>query len=368
MSPASLPDLTLNGPTVYGGYGCNASAPIPLRESAGLRALDTDEEAIVVLQRGPTGDPQNPEEACFPGEKVANAQAAGYDAALLVNRHLGSPDMDEPFCGSGGFPPGTTIATLCTTHEAFHRIFNTEPQFQLPVPATGEPAIGTLGEDVEGTSIFDGWGYTHVYENGSGKLRRIDSYAIPEALDERFAFGFGDLSVHEFATDPTESLAYSSYYAGGFRVMSFGRNGIKEVGKFIDRGGNNFWGVEHFTTPKGQRLVGASDRDFGLYIFRYTGPGAAAAPSCEDVRVRTEVDTPVTVPLTCTDRNDNPLTLSIVDEPTKGTLGNINQSAGTVTYTPDEGARGRDTFTFRANDGAADSAPATATIRIRGGG
>jgi hypothetical protein len=370
LSPASLPDLTLNGPTVYGGYGCNASAPIPPRSQffPPPEEMPAGQEAIVVLQRGPTGDPQNPEEACFPGEKVANAQAAGYDAALLVNRHLGSPDMDEPFCGSGGFPPGTTIATLCTTHEAFHRIFNTEPQFQLPVPATGEPAIGTLGEDVEGTSIFDGWGYTHVYENGSGKLRRIDSYAIPEALDERFAFGFGDLSVHEFATDPTESLAYSSYYAGGFRVMSFGRNGIKEVGKFIDRGGNNFWGVEHFTTPKGQRLVGASDRDFGLYIFRYTGPGAAAAPSCEDVRVRTEVDTPVTVPLTCTDRNDNPLTLSIVDEPTKGTLGNINQSAGTVTYTPDEGARGRDTFTFRANDGAADSAPATATIRIRGGG
>jgi hypothetical protein len=259
--------------------------------------------------------------------------------------------------------------TLCTTHEALHHIFNAEPpQFGLPVPATGEPAIGTLGEKVEGTSVFDGWGYMHVYENGTGKLREVDAFAIDEALDPRFAFGFGDLSVHEFATDPTERLAYSSYYAGGFRVMSFGPDGLEQVGKFIDRGGNNFWGVEQFTTPEGERLVGASDRDFGLYIFRYTGPGAAAAPVCEDVRVRTEVDTPVTVPLTCTDENDNSLTLSIVDEPRKGTLGNINQSAGTVTYTPDEGARGRDSFTFQANDGAADSTPATATIRIRGGG
>jgi len=151
-------------------------------------------------------------------------------------------------------------------------------------------------------------------------------------------------------------------------VVSFGPDGLEQVGKFIDRGGNNFWGVEQFTTPDGERLVGASDRDFGLYIFRYTGPGAAAAPVCDDVTVRTEVDTPVTVPLTCTDENDNPLTLSILDEPRKGTLGNINQSAGTVEYTPDEGARGRDSFTFQANDGAADSAPATATIRIRGGG
>jgi hypothetical protein len=367
-SPASLPDLTLNGPTVYGGYGCNASAPIPARDSVDLPALETGEEAIVVLQRGPTNDPQNPEAACFPGEKAANGIEAGYDAVLLVNRHLGSADLDEPNCGSGGYPPGAQIVTLCTTHEAFHRIFNSEPQFELPVPPGDAPALGTVGEKVRGESEFDGWGYTHLYENGTGKLRRVDSFAIDEALDERFAFGFGDLSVHEFATDPTESLAYSSYYAGGFRVMSFGPDGLEEVGKYIDRDGNNFWGVEHFTTPEGERLIGASDRDFGLFIFRYTGPGAAVAPECEDVRVRTEVDTPVTVPLTCTDENENPLTLSIVSEPRKGELGRINQSAGTVVYTPDEGARGRDSFTFKANDGAADSAPATATIRIRGGG
>ena len=146
--------------------------------------------------------------------------------------------------------------TMCTTHEAFHHILRAEPpQFQLPVPATGEPAIGALGEDVEATSVFDGWGYAHLYENGSGKLRRVDSFAIEEALDERFAFGFGDLSIHEWSPDPTERLAYSSYYAGGFRVVSFGPNGIEQVGKFIDQGGNNFWGVEQFTTPEGERLV-----------------------------------------------------------------------------------------------------------------
>jgi hypothetical protein len=364
-SPALLPDLTMNGPTVYGGYGCDASAPIPSRASVFPDELPGFEEAIVVLQRGPTGDPQNPEEACFPGEKAANAAEAGYDAVLLVNRHLGSAALDEAFCGSGGFPPGAAIVTMCTTHEAFHHIFRAEPpQFGLPVPATGEPAIGALGEDVEATSVFDGWGYAHLYENGSGKLRRIDSFAIEEALDERYAFGFGDLSIHEWATDPTERLAYSSYYAGGFRVASFGPGGIEEVGKFIDRGGNNFWGVEQFTTPDGQRLIGASDRDFGLYIFRYTGAGAAVAPVCEDVAVSTRRSTPVVVPLTCTDANGNSLTLSIVSGPTRGTLGTINQGRGTVTYTPAGRFRGTDSFTFRANDGAANSAPATATISV----
>jgi Ca2+-binding RTX toxin-like protein len=147
-------------------------------------------------------------------------------------------------------------------------------------------------------------------------------------------------------------------------VMSFGPAGLEEVGKFIDKGGNNLWGVEQFTTPQGERLVAASDRDFGLYLFRYTGPGAAVPPKCEDVAVSTTPGTPVTVPLTCTDANNNTLTLSIVSGPASGTLGAINQSAGSVTYTPNAGFTGTDTFTFRANDGAANSNVATATITV----
>jgi len=46
---------------------------------------------------------------------------------------------------------------------------------------------------------------------------------------------------------------------------------LQAVGRFIDSGGNNFWGVQVFNRG-GQEYVAASDRDFGLYIFRYTGP------------------------------------------------------------------------------------------------
>jgi hypothetical protein len=120
---------------------------------------------------------------------------------------------------------------------------------------------------------FDGWGYTHLYRNGTGKLERVDSYAIPEGLDERFATGFGDLTVHEFATDPETNLAYSSYYAGGIRVFNFGEGGLNEVGRYIPQRGANFWGVEQFT-QNGYRYIAGSDRDYGLYILRYTGPGA----------------------------------------------------------------------------------------------
>ena len=130
---------------------------------------------------------------------------------------------------------------------------------------------------MEATSQFDGWGYAHLYRAQAGKLPEIDAYAIPEALDPAFASGFGDLSIHEFAVDQQSSrLAYSSYYAGGGRVFSYGELGLREVGAFIDEGGNNVWGVEDMSVgDRGRHRSGGyfalSDRDYGLYIVRYTG-------------------------------------------------------------------------------------------------
>ncbi len=271
-----LPDLTLNGPVVYGGYGCDASTPVPLRSSVALPPLATGEEAIIVLQRGPTGDPANTEEACFPGEKAENGVNAGWDAVLLVNRH---PGTDGANCGSGDFPAGRPIVTLCTTHDAFHHLFGETPSAEVPYPAGHGPDLGQVGEKVTANSTFDGWGYTHLYRNTGTDLVAVDHFAIEEALDERYAFGFGDLSVHEFATDPKVNVAYSSYYAGGMRVFRFGEGGLEQTGKFIDHGGNNFWGVEVVTTRQGDRLIAGSDRDFGLYLLRYNGPGRYQKPT-----------------------------------------------------------------------------------------
>lgn len=374
-SPAALPDRTLNGPTVYGGYGCNGSDPaVPDRSGFNL-GLESGEEAIIVLQRGPTADPDNTEEACFPGDKAAAADAAGWDAVLLVNRHRGSAEDDEAYCGSGGYPPGAEIVTLCTTHEAFHHLFDTTPQYDDGDPnnddlyAPGDEAqepddedVGQVGERVEGTSVFDGWGYAHLYRPGAGKWGAVDHWAVEESLDPRFAFGFGDLSIHEFATDPTESLGYVAYYSAGLRVVQFGNGGIEETGAFIDEGGSNFWGVEQFTAPDGQRLIAGSDRDYGLVITRYTGPGAAQPPECQDTVYATSRDTPVEVELFCSDPNDNTLVLSIDKQPGHGSLGSIQGRK--VTYSPAAGYTGRDTFTYRASDGAATSAPAQVQVLV----
>ncbi|HEU4544512.1 MAG TPA: hypothetical protein VFR23_25520 [Jiangellaceae bacterium] len=273
QAPAILPDLTLNGPVVYGGYGCPDSEPVPSPEDIPgyLDMLEPGEEAIIVLQRGPVGDPSAPEAACFPGEKAHEAALAGWDAVLFVNHHTGEAAGGEPFCGSGAFVD--EIVAVCTTHAAFHRLFGLEP-LDAPWSYPEDIAIGTIGEEIEVGSVFDGWGYVWLLD--AETLEPIDTFAIPEAHDPDFAFGFGDLSVHEVAVDPQDpSLAYLSYYSGGLRAIQIqcadpsdnSTCELVEVGGYLDPAGNDFWGVQTFIGEDGRTYILGSDRDSGLWIF-----------------------------------------------------------------------------------------------------
>jgi hypothetical protein len=246
---------TITGVSKFVGRACIGDPAVP--------AGDPNAVDIAVVERG----------LCTFTEKVANVIAAGgYDAVLIFNRtgtdacneSLGmSVEGDIPTFGVA--PRGQGFAIFNVAYDNAKCLDGTGPA-ALPV------ALGTTGDTLTFSSYFDGWGYVHLFANTNGKMAELDTYAIPEAHDPAFASGFGDLSVHEVATSPTKNkLAYYSYYAAGFRVTKVVSGKLQEVGHYIDVGGNNFWGVQVFQSG-GQEYVAASDRDFGLYIFRYTGP------------------------------------------------------------------------------------------------
>ncbi len=134
------------------------------------------------------------------------------------------------------------------------------------------PPVGTAGAAVNATTTFDGWGTIHLLDGTT--LEEVDNYSIPEAIDPDFASGFGTMSVHEVAMDKAENLGYLSWYDAGIRVVKFGSTGIKEVGHYIADDGNDFWGVEAHRIPGDATettYILGSDRDSGLWIFRYTG-------------------------------------------------------------------------------------------------
>ena len=63
-----------------------------------------------------------------------------------------------------------------------------------------------------------------------------------------------------------------------------------------------------------------------------------------------------------TDVDGNPLTAVVVTAPANGTL-TLNAD-GSFTYTPNANFNGTDSFTYKANDGTADSNTATVTITV----
>jgi len=273
----TLPNKELIGTTVFLGYGCPQSGPL-IPAATALPGVPAGQR-IAVLQRGPVGDPAANYEACFFSQKVEAAQNAGYDAAIVANHHVGAQNGeagDARLCGSQGHVFTPTIPGLCLGHRGLHLLFGTAPNYSYT--SGTEPAVGTVGEDISAIPEFDGWGYVHLFDRQTAT--ELDTYGVSQAFDPAFAHGFGDLSVHEVATDPQNARrAYLSYYSAGIRALDIQCSNpsdestceLAEVGGYLDPHGNDFWGVEAYRRAGSEStFILGSDRDSGLWIFRRT--------------------------------------------------------------------------------------------------
>ena len=81
--------------------------------------------------------------------------------------------------------------------------------------------------------------------------------------------------------------------------------------------------------------------------------------------VTTPQDTPISITVRATDPDNDRLTYVIVSPPRNGKL---TGSGNVRTYTPNAGFIGSDSFTFKANDGQADSNIATVNITVTAAG
>lgn len=141
--------------------------------------------------------------------------------------------------------------------------------------------------------------------------------------------GFPGLS----ASEPTKILEVSvdaSVSPGAYPVSITGYNGAKEEALSFDL------------------VVSAAD---GV---------PNSAPIAEEILV----DVPgATKPVTLggTDADGDSLSFTIVTQPANGSL---SGTAPNLTYTPNAGFSGTDSFTYTVNDGTVDSAAATVTIQV----
>ena len=85
------------------------------------------------------------------------------------------------------------------------------------------------------------------------------------------------------------------------------------------------------------------------------------APVANGQSVATQQETVVSITLTGTDADGDALAYTVTGGPSNGTLAGTGAN---LTYTPNAGYSGADSFTFTANDGAADSAEAAINITV----
>ena len=239
-------DNPLVGGTKFVGSACGAAPP-----------PSTDRQIALIDRSG----------TCTFTGKLTTVRAAGYKAGIVFNDQT----TDAPNCDAQvNMLAVGDIPFLFVGRADGLRLMGVDPganSCDVATPAV-DPA-NDRGEGVQVDAFFDGWGYMHLYD--AQTMQVLDHWALPESLDPTKASGSGDLSVHEVAMDPTRNRAYVSHYSGGFRVFDFSRRrGIQEVGAYIAEGGSNMWGVEvHQQAGSTTPLVLASDRDSGLWIFRY---------------------------------------------------------------------------------------------------
>ena len=88
-----------------------------------------------------------------------------------------------------------------------------------------------------------------------------------------------------------------------------------------------------------------------------------SAPVASNASNSGNEDASISGAVSATDADEDALTYSIVTGPTHGTL-TLNAGTGAYTYTPNANYNGADSFTFKANDGTADSNIATVSLSV----
>ena len=243
------------------------------------------------------------------------------------------------------------------------------PVAQLTYRLVTPPANGVLsgsGANVTYTPKADFTGadsFKFVINDGNSdsniatislQVLAADIGASPVALDQTLSGPPNTpINITLTATDADTPQAQLT-----FRIAAQPKNGKLSGSalKLVYTPNEGFTGTDSFTFIAND---GSSDSNIGTITLQVLA--ANVAPVANSQNLRTPQNTPLTFALTASDANNDALTFRIVSQPKNGKL---SGNAARLTYTPNDGFSGSDTFTFVANDGKADSNVATITVQV----
>ena len=191
--------------------------------------------------------------------------------------------------------------------------------------------------------------------------RGVDSpYAMSMSPDGRnlYAPAYNSGSLAVFARDAASGRLTQLESSAGC-ISKTGAGGPGDPANTCVDGRAMTYAYSTTVSPDGAFVYLAAFEDDAIDVFARQVP-----PTCSPTAATVDHGGTVTIDLPCRDAHGEPITRSIVSGPSGGTLGEVDQAGGKVTYTARTGFSGRDTFTFRAADAVEPGAAQTATIDV----
>ena len=223
---------------------------------------------------------------------------------------------------------------------------------------TYAPAPNYNGADRFTYTISDGHGGTAsapvtvaVAAVNDAPVAANDSYSTPEDT----ALTVAVPGVLSNDTD-VDGNSLTALLAAG---PSHGTLELRSGGGFTYTPDGNFNGTDSFSYHANDGVLSSP-----LATVTITVTPVNDAPSASDDSITAHLDAPVAVRLTAWDADNDTLSYRVSANVAHGAL---TGTPPNLTYTPNAGFLGMDSFTFMANDGAADSNVATVTIRVLSG-
>jgi len=362
--------------------GALSVAVSPDGESAYVASLDNN--AVAVFDRAPDGTlTQKPGTAgCVQvsgGAGCADGRALNHPASVAV-----SPDGESAYVaselssavavfdrapdgtltqkpGTAGCVSETGTGGQCADGTALNNPLSVavSPDGESAYVATAD-AVAVFDRDPDTGALTQKDGAAGcVSETGTGgecadgrALVGAFSVAVSPDGESAYVASLNSNAVAVFDRDPDTGALTQEDGAAGC-VSETGTGGQCANGRALEEANSVT------VSPAGDSAYVASRGSNAAAVF---DRGPLSPPTCDALAERTPSGVPLRIALPC--MGEGELTHSVRLAPSDGTISGLDPSAGTLTYTPDTGFSGADTFTYRASNAGGNSNVATATIEV----
>ena len=297
--------------------------------------------------------------AVYAVEVKSVCQSVTNSAVLTVNTPVSATDLTSLTRTTGS---SATFSTVASGTGPFSYTWKKNDS-TMPGQTNNSLTLDNITRNDAGTYTVEVTGMCGSVTK-SGTLTVVNS--APVALDDSYTTA-EDTALNVSApgvlgndsdvdADPLTAIIVSQ--------PSHGAVTLNGNGSFNYQPATNYHGSDSFTYKAND-----GQADSGIATVTLTVTGQNDPPVAVDDSYSTAEDTQLTISAPGVLANDSdvdadPLTAIIVSQPTHGSV--ILSGNGSLTYQPATNYHGSDSFTYKANDGQADSGVATVTLTVTG--